>query len=96
MDIGLRLVIPPSYYAVVFIITSIAELCIGSLLTTISTIGATCIGTNSTLGLSLPITAGTIFLGAFFKDKMSLLSDTTNLATSIADVDLFEHIKDIG
>ena len=96
MDIGLRLVIPHFYYAVVFIITAITGLCIGSSLTTTATIGATFIGISSALGLSLPITAGAIVSGAFFGDKMSPLSDTTNLAASIADVDLFEHIKDMG
>lgn len=96
MDIGLRLVIPHFYYAIIFIITSITGLCIGSSLTTVATIGATFIGISSALGLSLPITAGAIVSGAFFGDKMSPLSDTTNLAASIAEVDLFEHIKDMG
>ena len=96
MDIGLRLVIPHFYYAIIFIITSITGLCIGSSLTTVATIGATFVGISSALGLSLPITAGAIVSGAFFGDKMSPLSDTTNLAASIAEVDLFEHIKDMG
>ena len=96
MDIGLRLVIPHFYYGVIFIITSVIGLCIGSSLTTAATIGATFIGISSALGLSLPITAGAVISGAFFGDKMSPLSDTTNLAASIANVDLFEHIKDMG
>ncbi len=96
MDIGLRLVIPHFYYGVIFIITSITGLCIGSSLTTAATIGATFIGISSALDLSLSITAGAVISGAFFGDKMSPLSDTTNLASSIAGVDLFEHIKDMG
>mgnify|MGYP000932428472 FL=1 len=80
MDIGLRLVIPHFYYGVIFIITSVIGLCIGSSLTTAATIGATFIGISSALGLSLPITAGAVISGAFFGDKMSPLSDTTNLA----------------
>ena len=48
------------------------------------------------LDLSLAITAGAIVSGAFFGDKMSPLSDTTNLASSIVGVDLFEHIRNMG
>ncbi|MFU0800274.1 MAG: Na+/H+ antiporter NhaC [Xylanivirga thermophila] len=95
MTIGLNLVIPHFYYAVIFVITSITGLCIGSSLTTAATIGAAFIGISSALGFSLPITAGAVVSGAFFGDKMSPLSDTTNLASSIADVDLFEHINNM-
>ncbi|MDA6131552.1 Na+/H+ antiporter NhaC, partial [Escherichia coli] len=50
-------------------------------------------GVSSALGLSDAITAGAVISGAFFGDKMSPLSDTTNLASSTVKVDLFEHIK---
>ena len=50
----------------------------------------------SAMDISLAITAGAIVSGAFFGDKMSPLSDTTNLASAIVQVDLFEHIRNMG
>ena len=61
-----------------------------------ATVGVAFIGMASVLELSLPIAAGAIVSGAFFGDKMSPLSDTTNLASSIVGVDLFEHIRNMG
>src|SRR5699024_340117 len=54
------------------------------------------IGIAEAMDASLAITAGAIVSGAFFGDKMSPLSDTTNLASTIVNVDLFEHIKHIS
>ena len=96
MEIGLRTVTPHFFYSVVFLVASIVGLCIGSSLTTTATIGTVFIGISSALGFSLPITAGAIVSGAFFGDKMSPLSDTTNLASSITKTDLFELIKNMG
>ena len=83
------------FYAIVFIVTSIIGLCIGSSLTTAATLGVTFISVGSALDLSVAITAGAVISGAFFGDKMSPLSDTTNLAAMVAGVDLFEHIKNM-
>jgi Na+:H+ antiporter, NhaC family len=83
------------YYAIVFIITAIIGMSIGSSLTTAATIGITFITMSTALDLSLPITAGAIISGAFFGDKMSPLSDTTNLASEVVKVDLFAHIKNM-
>lgn len=93
---GFNLVTPLFFFAIVFIITSIIGLSIGSSLTTVATVGVAFIGIASALDLSLAITAGAIVSGAFFGDKMSPLSDTTNLASSIVGVDLFEHIRNMG
>src|SRR5699024_12526424 len=69
---------------------------VGSSLTTVGTVGLAFIGISTALGVSLPMTAGAIVSGAFFGDKMSPLSDTTNMASSILDVDLFDHIKNMA
>ncbi|WP_106498129.1 Na+/H+ antiporter NhaC [Lentibacillus sp. Marseille-P4043] len=81
------------FYAIVFAITAIVGVSLGSSLTTTATIGVAFIGMANALDASMAITAGAIVSGAFFGDKMSPLSDTTNLASTIVQVDLFDHIK---
>ncbi|MGI2326804.1 Na+/H+ antiporter NhaC [Planococcus sp. YIM B11945] len=93
---GFSLITPLFFFAIVFIITSIVGLSIGSSLTTVATVGVAFIGMASVLDVSLAITAGAIVSGAFFGDKMSPVSDTTNLASSIVGVDLFVHIRNMG
>lgn len=93
---GFTLVSMTFFYAIVFIVTSLIGLSIGSSLTTVATIGVAFIGMATAMDLSLAITAGAIVSGAFFGDKMSPLSDTTNLASAIVGVDLFEHIRNMG
>lgn len=93
---GFNLVTPVFFFAIVFVVTSIIGLSIGSSLTTVATAGVAFIGIAGALDLSLAVTAGAIVSGAFFGDKMSPLSDTTNLASSIMGVDLFEHIRNMG
>lgn len=83
------------FYTIVFLITSIIGLFIGSSLTTAATLGVTFISVASALDLSLAITAGAVVSGAFFGDKLSPLSDTTNLSSMVAGVELFEHIKNM-
>ncbi|WHX42030.1 Na+/H+ antiporter NhaC [Mesobacillus sp. AQ2] len=84
------------FYAIVFIITSIVGLSIGSSLTTSAVIGVAFIAVSEALGFSLAITAGAVISGAFLGDKMSPLSDTTVLASTTVKVDLFEHIKNMS
>ncbi|MCC2252710.1 MAG: Na+/H+ antiporter NhaC [Bacillota bacterium] len=84
------------FYAIVFAITAIIGVSMGSSLTTTATIGVAFIGMGSALDASMAITAGAIVSGAFFGDKMSPLSDTTNLASTVVGVDLFDHIKHIS
>lgn len=96
MQVGLTMVTPHFYFAVVFLVSALVGLGLGSSLTTAATIGTAFIGISTALDFSLPLTAGAVISGAFFGDKMSPLSDTTNLAASIARIDLFEHIKNMG
>lgn len=93
---GFTLISMTLFYAIVFIVTSLIGLSIGSSLTTVATIGVAFIGMATAMDLSLAITAGAIVSGAFFGDKMSPLSDTTNLSSAIVGVDLFEHIRNMG
>lgn len=93
--VGFELVTPSFYFAIVMVITAIIGICVGSSLTTVATVGLAFIGVSQALDISLAITAGAIVSGAFFGDKMSPLSDTTNMASTILKVDLFEHIKNM-
>ncbi|MBN6889272.1 Na+:H+ antiporter, NhaC family [Cytobacillus horneckiae] len=93
---ALQIVDANYFYAICFIVSSIIGISIGSSLTTAATIGVAFMGVSSALGLSDAITAGAIISGAFFGDKMSPLSDTTNLASMTVGVDLFEHIKNMS
>ncbi|WP_342473201.1 Na+/H+ antiporter NhaC [Metasolibacillus sp. FSL H7-0170] len=93
---GFSTVTPSFFFAIVFVITCIVGITIGSSLTTVATVGVAFISMASTMDLSLALTAGAIVSGAFFGDKMSPLSDTTNLASSIVGIDLFEHIKNMA
>ncbi|MFJ8235752.1 Na+/H+ antiporter NhaC [Ureibacillus sp. NPDC094379] len=92
---GFSLVSASFFYAIVFIITAIIGTAIGSSLTTVATIGVAFVSIAGAIDASLALTAGAIVSGAFFGDKMSPLSDTTNLAASIVNIDLFEHIKNM-
>ncbi|WP_079525993.1 Na+/H+ antiporter NhaC [Solibacillus isronensis] len=93
--IGLSIITASFFYAVVFLITSIIGTAIGSSLTTVATVGVAMLGVASSIDASLAITAGAIVSGAFFGDKMSPLSDTTNLAATVAGIDLFTHIRNM-
>ncbi|MEK4629203.1 MAG: Na+/H+ antiporter NhaC [Solibacillus sp.] len=93
--IGFSIVSASFFYAIVFIITSIIGTAIGSSLTTVATVGVAMIGVATSIEASIFITAGAIVSGAFFGDKMSPLSDTTNLASSIVGIDLFTHIRNM-
>lgn len=93
INTGFSLINGTWFYGIVFAITAIIGVSLGSSLTTTATVGVAFMGMASGFDASFAITAGAIVSGAFFGDKMSPLSDTTNLAASIVEVDLFEHIK---
>lgn len=87
-------IISLEYFLVsVFIFTAIVGISIGSAFTTASTIGIAFMAIGAALDYNLAMVAGAIISGAFFGDKMSPLSDTTNLASSVCKIDLFEHIR---
>ena len=84
---------PAIFYAASCSICGIIALSIGSSWTVAGTVGIALIGAAAGLGLSVEITAGAIISGAYFGDKMSPLSETTNLAPAVAGTDLFSHIS---
>lgn len=94
--LALEVVTDKWFYAIVFVVSSIIGMSIGSSLTTAATIGVAFMSVSTALGLSDAITAGAVISGAFFGDKMSPLSDTTILASSTVHVDLFDHIKNMA
>ncbi|MFD1017707.1 Na+/H+ antiporter NhaC [Thalassobacillus hwangdonensis] len=96
MDAAFSLASGSWFFAVVFAVTAIVGVSLGSSFTTSATLGVAFIGVAQTTDASLAITAGAIVSGAFFGDKMSPLSDTTNLASTIVKVDLFDHIKNMA
>ncbi len=90
---GLSLLNPTFFYAAASLICAVVAMSIGSSWTTAATVGVALIGVATGMEMSLPITAGAVISGAYFGDKLSPLSETTNLAPAIAGTDLFEHIK---
>ncbi|MEY8661364.1 Na+/H+ antiporter NhaC [Ligilactobacillus faecis] len=78
-----------------FIVCGLVGLSIGSGFTTISTVGIAILGMGLTMGLDPALVAGAILSGAIFGDKMSPLSDSTNLASAVAGSELFAHIKNM-
>lgn len=79
----------------VFLVCAIIGTSIGSAFTIISTLGIALFGMGTTLGVNPALVAGAIISGAIFGDKTSPLSDSTNLASAIAEDDLFAHIKNL-
>lgn len=90
---GMKILSPSIFYLAVVLITSIVALAIGSAWTTMATLGIAFISIASVSGLSIEMTAGAVVSGAYFGDKMSPLSDTTNMASGVTSTDLFEHIR---
>lgn len=90
---GLKIISPGIFLLATCLICCIVSLATGSSWTTAATVGIALIGVGSGLGVSLPMTAGAIISGAYFGDKMSPLSDTTNLAPAMAGSTLFDHIR---
>lgn len=93
MYYGLKIISPKVFLFAVCIICAVVSVVTGSSWTTIATIGVALIGIGMALGFSPGWTAGAIISGAYFGDKISPLSDTTVLASSSAEVPIFEHIR---
>ncbi|KPZ67572.1 Malate-2H(+)/Na(+)-lactate antiporter [Pseudoalteromonas sp. P1-26] len=89
---GLQIINPSWFYAASCLICGIVAMSIGSSWTTAATIGVALLGVATGLGLEQVVTAGAVISGAYFGDKLSPLSETTNLAPAVAGADLFEHI----
>ena len=90
---GLELLHPSYFYPAACLICAIVALAIGSSWTVAGTLGVALIGVAQGLDMSLPITAGAVISGAYFGDKISPLSDTTNIAPAAAGSELFAHIR---
>ncbi|MEC8884619.1 MAG: Na+/H+ antiporter NhaC family protein, partial [Bacteroidota bacterium] len=90
---GLQILNPSIFLAACVVICAIISVATGSSWTTSATVGIALIGIANALGISLGMTAGAILSGAYFGDKLSPLSDTTNLAPAMAGTDLFTHIQ---
>jgi len=90
---GLQVLSPEIFLPASVIIAAIISLATGSSWTTSATVGIALVGIGEALGISSGMIAGAVISGAYFGDKMSPLSDTTNLAPAMAGTDLFTHIK---
>lgn len=90
---GLMLLSPEIFYPSAAIICALVSLSIGSSWTTIATVGVALLGISHALDMSTAITVGAIVSGAYFGDKMSPLSDTTNLAPAVSGSEIFSHIR---
>ena len=90
---GLQIISPSFFLVTALLLCSLVSLAIGSSLSTIGTVGVALFGIGSALGVPPAVTAGAIVSGAYFGDKMSPLSDTTNLAPSVSGAGLFDHIR---
>lgn len=90
---GLILIHPSIFLLIVFLFTAIISLMAGSSWTTIGTVGVAMLSAGQILGFHSGWLAGAIISGAYFGDKVSPLSDTTNLSASISGVNLYKHVK---
>ncbi|SFM76683.1 Na+:H+ antiporter, NhaC family [Psychrobacillus psychrodurans] len=90
---GLKIITPAFFLVAICIICAIVALAIGSSWSTMGTIGVAGMGIGLSMGIPAGMIAGAVISGAYFGDKMSPLSDTTNLAAGLTGTDLFVHIK---
>lgn len=90
---GLLVLTPKTFLLASLIICSITSLATGTSWGTAGTIGIALMGVATGLGIPAPMAAGAVISGAYFGDKMSPLSDTTNLAPAMAGTDVFTHVK---
>ncbi len=90
---GLQVLSPSIFLPASVIISAVISIATGSSWTTSATVGIALVGIGSALGINPGMIAGAVISGAYFGDKMSPLSDTTNLAPAMAGTDLFTHIK---
>lgn len=93
IHLGLGVLDPGFFYPATLVICAAVAVSIGSSWTTAATVGLALVGVAQILELSPEITAGAVISGAYFGDKMSPLSDSTNLAPAMVNVDLFVHIR---
>ncbi|EAZ79105.1 Na+/H+ antiporter NhaC [Algoriphagus machipongonensis] len=90
---GLQVLNPTIFLVAACFVSAVVSVATGSSWTTVATVGVALLGIGKALGFDEGIIAGSIISGAYFGDKMSPLSDTTNLAPAMAGTDLFTHIR---
>ena len=90
---GLQVLSPSIFLPASVVIAAIISIATGSSWTTSATVGIALVGIGTALGIPTGMIAGAVLSGAYFGDKMSPLSDTTNLAPAMAGTDLFTHIR---
>ncbi len=90
---GLKTLSPSIFLLTVCLVCSVSSLATGSSWTTGATFGVAFMGVGLGLGIPAAMTAGAVVSGSIFGDKMSPLSDSTNLAAAVGEADLFDHIK---
>ncbi len=90
---GLQIIDPSWFYAACCLVCGIVAMSIGSSWTTAATVGVAFIGIANGFEMSTSVTAGAVISGAYFGDKLSPLSETTNLAPAVAGSELFSHIR---
>ena len=90
---GLMILHPSIFLPACIIISALISLSTGSSWTTSATVGIALIGIGTVLNIPVGMVAGAVISGAYFGDKLSPLSDTTNLAPAMADAELFSHIR---
>ncbi|MDL2298605.1 Na+/H+ antiporter NhaC [Synergistaceae bacterium OttesenSCG-928-D05] len=90
---GIQIINPKFLYVTAFLSTAIVSVLTGTSYGAVGTMGIVVMSIASTLGLSMPIAAGAALSGAYFGDKLTPLSDTTILASTVTNVDIYQHIK---
>ncbi|WP_318617616.1 Na+/H+ antiporter NhaC [Sporosarcina sp. YIM B06819] len=90
---GLSIIEPSLFVPLVALITGIVSITLGSSFTSIATVGLAFMAIGEGLGFAPGLVAGAVISGAYFGDKLSPFSDTTNIAPAMAETDLFSHIK---
>ena len=90
---GLNLVDPAVFLPLTLVVSTLVSLTTGSSYTTSATVGIALVAVGIAFNIPSGMTAGAVISGAYFGDKMSPLSDTTNLAPAMAGTDLYSHIK---
>lgn len=90
---GLQMITPSLFLVVAMLICAVVSVSTGTSWGTTGTLGIALVGIGAGLGIPMPLVGGAVVSGAFFGDKMSPLSDTTNLAPAVCGTNLFTHIR---
>lgn len=90
---GLHIINPKFFLVTAFLMCAVVSTMIGSSISTVATIGIALVGMGEAMGINVAMMGGAIVSGAYFGDKMSPMSDTTNLAPAVSEANIFDHIK---